>query len=104
MHMRFITVVFVWLISSLPVVCAHNLKLPAPVTAALQRAKVPVDALHVVIMETNGSQKTSAVLSHEATSSINPASLSKLATTIAALDLLETWESGVRAGCSAGAG
>lgn len=88
MHMRFITVVFVWLISSLPVVCAHNLKLPAPVTAALQRAKVPVDALHVVIMETNGSQKTSAVLSHEATSSINPASLSKLATTIAALDLL----------------
>ena len=88
MHMRFITVVFVWLISSLPVVCAHNLKLPAPVTAALQRAKVPVDALHVVVMETNGSQKTSAVLSHEATSSINPASLSKLATTIAALDLL----------------
>ncbi len=88
MHMRFITVVFVWLISSLPVVCAHNLKLPAPVTAALHRAKVPVDALHVVIMETNGSQKTSAVLSHEATSSINPASLSKLATTIAALDLL----------------
>ena len=88
MRMRFITVVFVWLISSLPVVCAHNLKLPDPVTAALQRAKVPVDALHVVVMETHGSQKTSAVLSHEATSSINPASLSKLATTIAALDLL----------------
>ena len=88
MRMRFITVVFVWLLSSLPNVFAHNVALPAPVIAALQRAKVPVEALHVVVMEANGSQKTSALLSHQATSSINPASLSKLATTVAALDLL----------------
>ncbi|MEI7497128.1 MAG: D-alanyl-D-alanine carboxypeptidase/D-alanyl-D-alanine-endopeptidase [Betaproteobacteria bacterium] len=67
---------------------AHNLALPAPVIAALQRAKVPVDALHVVVMEANGSLKTSPLLSHEATTSINPASLSKLSTTVAALDLL----------------
>jgi len=86
--MRFITVIFVWLLSSLPNVFAHNVALPAPVIFALQRAKVPLEALHVVVMEANGSQKTSALLSHEATSSINPASLSKLATTVVALDLL----------------
>ena len=88
MRMRFITVVAVWLLSSLPVSFAHNVALPAPVIAALQRAKVPVEALHVVVMEANGSQKTAALLSHQATTSINPASLSKLATTVAALDLL----------------
>jgi hypothetical protein len=58
MRMRFITVVAVWLLSSLSVVFAHNVALPAPVIAALQRAKVPVEALHVVVMEANGSQKT----------------------------------------------
>jgi len=88
MRMPFISVVAVWLLSSLSVVFAHNVALPAPVIAALQRAKVPVEALHVVVMEANGSQKTSALLSHQATTSINPASLSKLATTVAALDLL----------------
>lgn len=88
MRMRLITVVFVWLLSSWLNVFAQNVALPAPVIAALQRAKVPVDALHVVVMEANGSQKTPALLSHEATTSINPASLSKLATTVAALDLL----------------
>ena len=88
MRMRFITVVAVWLLSSLPVSFAHNVALPAPVIAALQRAKVPVEALHVVVMEANGSQKTAALLTHQATTSINPASLSKLATTVAALDLL----------------
>jgi D-alanyl-D-alanine carboxypeptidase/D-alanyl-D-alanine-endopeptidase (penicillin-binding protein 4) len=86
--MRFITVVAVWLLISLPVSFAQNVALPAPVIATLQRAKVPVEALHVVVMEANGSLKTSALLSHQATSSINPASLSKLATTVAALDLL----------------
>jgi D-alanyl-D-alanine carboxypeptidase len=86
--MRFITVVFVWQLSSLLNVFAHNVALPAPVIAALQRAKVPVEALHVVVMEANGSQKTAALLSHQVTTSINPASLSKLATTVVALDLL----------------
>ena len=86
--MRFIFVLTFWLLSSFSVVRAHNLALPAPVIAALQRAKVPVDALHVVVMEANGSLKTSPLLSHEATTSINPASLSKLSTTVAALDLL----------------
>ena len=88
MRMRLIIAVGVWWLCHLPVAFAHNLALPAPVLAALQRAKVPSDALHVVVMEANGSQKTSPLLSHEATTSINPASLIKLATTIAALDLL----------------
>ena len=88
MHMRFISVFAFWSLSSFSLVHAHNVALPAPVIAALQRAKVPVEALHVVVMEANGSQKTSALLSHEATTAINPASLSKLATTVAALDLL----------------
>jgi len=88
MRMRLIIAVGVWWLCHLPAVLAHNLALPAPVLAALQRAKVPSDALHVIVMEANGSQKTSPLLSHEATTSINPASLSKLATTIAALDLL----------------
>ena len=88
MRMRLIIAVGVWWLCHLPAVLAHNLALPAPVLAALQRAKVPSDALHVVVMEANGSQKTSPLLSHEATTSINPASLIKLATTIAALDLL----------------
>lgn len=88
MRTRFITVVTVWLLGSWQMSFAHNAALPAPVVATLQRAKVPLSALHVVVMEANGSQKTSALLSHEATSSINPASLSKLATTVAALDML----------------
>ena len=88
MHMRFISVFAFWSLSSFSLVFAHNVALPAPVIAALQRAKVPVEALHVVVMEANGSQKTPALLSHEATTAINPASLSKLATTVAALDLL----------------
>jgi len=88
MHMRFISVFAFWSLSSFSLVFAHNVALPAPVIAALQRAKVPVEALHVAVMEANGSQKTPALLSHEATTAINPASLSKLATTVAALDLL----------------
>jgi len=88
MRIRFITVVTVWLLGSWQMSFAHNAALPVPVISALQHAKVPLGALHVVVMEANGSQKTPPLLSHEATASINPASLSKLATTVAALDLL----------------
>jgi D-alanyl-D-alanine carboxypeptidase/D-alanyl-D-alanine-endopeptidase (penicillin-binding protein 4) len=90
MRMRFITLLVIGLPVILPMAFAQNLSLPAPVITALQRAKVPVEALHVVVMEANGSPKTSALLSHQANTSINPASLSKLATTVAALDLLGT--------------
>ncbi len=60
--------------------------LPREVEAALQRAKVPADALHVMVVDTQTN--VAPRLSHSAQAPINPASLMKLATTTAALDLL----------------
>ena len=60
--------------------------LPREVEAALQRAKVPADALHVMVVDTQ--TPAAPRLSHMAQTPINPASLMKLATTTAALDLL----------------
>ena len=60
--------------------------LPPEVQAALQRAKVPAEALHVMVVETHA--QVAPRLSHMAQAPINPASLMKLATTTAALDLL----------------
>ena len=59
--------------------------LPSDVQAALQRAKLPPDALSVVITDVSGHAPR---LSHHARVPINPASLMKLVTTQAALDLL----------------
>ena len=61
-------------------------QLPREVEAVLQRAKVPVEAFHVMVIET-GTGATPR-LSHQAQVRINPASLMKLATTTAALDTL----------------
>jgi serine-type D-Ala-D-Ala carboxypeptidase/endopeptidase (penicillin-binding protein 4) len=61
-------------------------QLPPAVLAALQRAKVPADAFHVMVVDTQ-SQATPR-LSHAAQTPVNPASLMKLATTTAALDVL----------------
>jgi D-alanyl-D-alanine carboxypeptidase/D-alanyl-D-alanine-endopeptidase (penicillin-binding protein 4) len=60
--------------------------LPPEVQAALQRAKVPAEALHVMVVDTQA--QATPRLSHMAQAPINPASLMKLATTTAALDLL----------------
>ena len=59
--------------------------LPPEVDAALQRARIPPDAVSIVIQEA-GSGRT--VLSHGARTPVNPASLAKLLTTAAALDQL----------------
>jgi D-alanyl-D-alanine carboxypeptidase/D-alanyl-D-alanine-endopeptidase (penicillin-binding protein 4) len=59
--------------------------LPAEVQAALQRAKVPREALSVVLTEVSGAHPR---LSHQARTLVNPASLMKLVTTQAAFDLL----------------
>jgi serine-type D-Ala-D-Ala carboxypeptidase/endopeptidase (penicillin-binding protein 4) len=70
-------------------------ELPPEVRAALQRARVPEDALSVVIQEA-GTART--VLSLQAREPINPASIVKLVTTYAALDLLGpawTWSTPV---------
>jgi D-alanyl-D-alanine carboxypeptidase/D-alanyl-D-alanine-endopeptidase (penicillin-binding protein 4) len=69
--------------------------MPPEVEAALQRARVPQDALTIVLQEA-GSGRT--VLSHQAQASMNPASLAKLLTTLAALDQLGpawTWSTPV---------
>src|SRR4051812_12311007 len=74
---------------------AHAGALPADVDAALRRAQVPEDALGVVVTEL-GSTRT--VLSSQAQRPLNPASLTKLLTTYAALDRLGpgwTWSTPV---------
>ena len=61
-------------------------QLPREVEAALQRAKVPSENFHVMVVDTLAT--STPRLSHQAQTPINPASLMKLATTTAALDLL----------------
>ena len=61
-------------------------QLPREVEAALQRAKVPSENFHVMVVDTGAS--STPRLSHQAQVRINPASLMKLATTTAALDTL----------------
>jgi D-alanyl-D-alanine carboxypeptidase/D-alanyl-D-alanine-endopeptidase (penicillin-binding protein 4) len=60
--------------------------LPPEVQAALSQANVPFDALSVLIVDAEG--KTVPRLSHRADVPMNPASVMKLVTTYAALDLL----------------
>jgi D-alanyl-D-alanine carboxypeptidase/D-alanyl-D-alanine-endopeptidase (penicillin-binding protein 4) len=60
--------------------------LPAEVDAALARAKLPRDALSVLVVDVEG--KSAARASHRAAAPVNPASVAKLVTTFAALDLL----------------
>ena len=64
----------------------HAQTLPASVSEALARAKIPSDAVALLVLEADG--KTPARLSHRATVRMNPASVMKLVTTSAALDLL----------------
>ena len=64
--------------------------LPPEVEAALARAKVPREALAAIVVDAappaNG--KGTALLSYRATASVNPASVMKLVTTYAGLELL----------------
>ncbi len=60
--------------------------LPPEVAAALARAKVPLDAVAMLVVDAQG--KAPARLSHRAQAALNPASVMKLVTTYAALDLL----------------
>ncbi len=70
--------------------------LPPEVDAALARAKVSRDAVTILVTDAQG--KTASRVSHRATVPMNPASLMKLVTTYAALDLLGpafTWNTPV---------
>jgi D-alanyl-D-alanine carboxypeptidase/D-alanyl-D-alanine-endopeptidase (penicillin-binding protein 4) len=60
--------------------------LPADVGAALDRAKVPREALSVVVQDL--ADRSSTRLTWQAQAAVNPASLMKLVTTSAALDVL----------------
>jgi D-alanyl-D-alanine carboxypeptidase/D-alanyl-D-alanine-endopeptidase (penicillin-binding protein 4) len=64
---------------------AQSQALPPEVEAALSRAKVPRDAVSMLVMD---AQSGVTRVSHRASSSMNPASVMKLVTTYAALDLL----------------
>lgn len=70
-------------------------RLPAEVEAALARAKIPADALSVVVQEAGSAVPR---LEWRADQASNPASVTKLVTTYAALDLLGaswTWSTPV---------
>jgi serine-type D-Ala-D-Ala carboxypeptidase/endopeptidase (penicillin-binding protein 4) len=60
-------------------------ELPAPVQAALQKAQIPSDALVLSVQEVGNRTPR---LQWQATQNVKPASLAKLVTTTAALDLL----------------
>ena len=62
--------------------------LPADVEAALGRARIPRDALAVVVVDAQGGPKTVPRLAHRAQVPVNPASVMKLVTTYAALEQL----------------
>ena len=70
--------------------------LPAEVDAALARAKLPREALSVLVVEAEG--KAPPRVEHRSGVPVNPASIAKLATTFAALELLGpafTWSTPV---------
>ena len=70
--------------------------LPHEVAQALERLKIPADAVSVVILDP--LRPESAIWQHRPEVSVNPASLMKLVTTTAALDLLGpafTWNTPV---------
>lgn len=103
-RMFLLRIVACWmlLLAGLPAVAQA---LPADVEAALARARLPGDAVSIVVMEADG--RAAPRLSHRAGVPVNPASIAKLATTYAALELLGpafTWptpvyvEGGVRDG------
>jgi len=70
--------------------------LPPEVDAALRRARVPADAVSLLVVDAEG--RGTPRLSHRAQAPMNPASVMKLVTTYAALDLLGpafTWSTPV---------
>jgi len=74
---------------------AASARLPGEVYAALDRARIPADAVAVLVQEVGSARNR---LAWRADAPVNPASLTKLLTTYAALDLLGpawTWNTPV---------
>lgn len=89
-----ITRLFLLLITLLFVAPA-TAQLPPPVARALQQAGIPADQVALVVQPVDGS---SPVLTHNGEKVMNPASVMKLLTTYAALDLLgpaHTWQTAI---------
>ena len=76
------------LVAALPACAQTHLRepLPAAVVAALRRADVPVDAMSALVVPAEGS--SGLRLRHQSDAQVNPASVMKLVTSYAALDLL----------------
>jgi serine-type D-Ala-D-Ala carboxypeptidase/endopeptidase (penicillin-binding protein 4) len=74
-----------WLLA-LAAVSAAAQGLPPEVDAALARARLPRDAIALLVTDADG--KTAPRLAHRTDVPVNPASIAKLATTFAGLDLL----------------
>jgi len=84
------------MVSSLSGLASQAQALPETVTAALARAQVPLDAVSLLLADADG--KSAPRLSYRAQAVMNPASVMKLVTTYAALDLLGpayTWRTPV---------
>jgi serine-type D-Ala-D-Ala carboxypeptidase/endopeptidase (penicillin-binding protein 4) len=62
--------------------------LPPEVESALARARLPREALSVLVVDAQGTGRTTPRLSHRAHVAVNPASVMKLVTTYAALEQL----------------
>jgi len=74
----------------------HAQALPPEVEAALARARLPREALSVAVVDADG--RAAPLVWHRAEVPVNPASITKLTTTFAALDLLGpayTWNTPV---------
>jgi D-alanyl-D-alanine carboxypeptidase/D-alanyl-D-alanine-endopeptidase (penicillin-binding protein 4) len=67
---------------------ANSGAMPAEVEMALARAKIPQDAVALLVLEADASSTAPPRLAHRTQVAMNPASVMKLSTTFAALDLL----------------
>ncbi len=94
--LRWSTRVLGVLVSSCLLCAAQAQALPPEVEAALLRAKVPRDAVAMLVVDAQG--QSPARVSHRSQVAMNPASVMKLVTTFAALELLGpayTWSTPV---------
>ena len=89
MALRLLALLAFWLFAPL---LAHADALPQPVRQALQSARIPASRVAIVVQALDAANPT---LAHQAEQPMNPASVMKLLTTYAALELLGpayTWK------------